>query len=399
MEYPNSIPVLEDDLRRAPDTEVTDLAREIIERAKECDMLSTSSLPVYTQYTINDKVISRNRENPIEYTHQSVLGAPGADTAEKPLGDGEIWNKDRRATSTGAIYQIGEDGRPINPYHKTGITGQGLLWQYGPNHAVDIGVIVTKNDENGVPTLYTEGIRRKDSMHQASFAGGFLKYEQGYKADKETVLNSRVEEFFEEMLSGSIELLPEYQERVNYEFGAEVLRRMEKRTSAISEEKLKVIKEQIVTKLKMDQTKDKDPELFPRLKEVFSEAKECYAGPILNAGRSTDNSWIESNLAWIHLTDQKMNYIKGKNSMELSAGDDAGAVVEFKVDDKLIANSSRSHRAMFAFMTASFLLDSQEKGQKIDKNIIKQLYSVSDKLQEIIDTNKNRINAFIRPKF
>jgi len=380
MKYPNSLTALEDDLKKSPETEITSLAHEIITMAKEYDLEMAEHLKTYPDYIIDGKLIERNLEHPVEFTHNSVLGAPGADSISHPIEENEEWNKGRRATNTGAVYKLNERGLPINPYLKTGITGQGLLWQLGPNHAVDNGLLTIKPDEINLPTLYAIGINRKDSAAKtASFAGGFAKFKkttQGYILDKETVAASQAEEFFEEMLSGSVELLPEYQNRITEEFNKEIAKRMQKRSTVLDEDKLEEIRGQVTVHLKMKQVEEYDNKFFNRLTNLFSSAKECYAGPVLNSARNTDNSWIETRLSWILLDDEKWKYIRGekpKFDYQLSAGDDAAAVKYFKVDGELVKQASSSHKAMFAFMVASFMLDTQSKKQSLDKNILNQI--------------------------
>ena len=39
-------------------------------------------------------------------------------------------------------YSVGEDGRPINPRGRTGMSGKGNLKRWGPNHQCD--VIITR---------------------------------------------------------------------------------------------------------------------------------------------------------------------------------------------------------------------------------------------------------------
>lgn len=394
MEYPNSLKALEDDLKNSPDTYITSLARNIIEIAKEYDLELAHNLKTYPEYLIDGQLIKRDPKNTVEFTHSSVLGAPDADCLAQPIGEGEEWNKGRRATNTGAIYKINDKGLPINPYIKTGITGQGLLWQYGPNHAVDNGIITIKPDENNIPTLYAIGINRKDSTHRASFAGGFTKFkktEQGYIIDNEVIATSQTEEFFEEMLSGSIELAPEYSAKLDALFNTEIAERMKKRSTPLGQDKLDEIKCQILTHLKMQQVKDHDKDFFKRLVKLFSNAKECFAGPILNSARATDNAWIESRLLWILIDDDTWRYIKGENpkfDYNLSAGDDAAAVKYFKLDGDLIRNASSSHKAMFAFMIASFILETQKQHRELDKTIFNQIKD----MYEVLKTKPSNIS-------
>lgn len=45
-------------------------------------------------------------------------------------------------------YEI-ENGRPLNPFGRTGLIGRGLLGRWGPNHAADPIITRWKRDENG----------------------------------------------------------------------------------------------------------------------------------------------------------------------------------------------------------------------------------------------------------
>lgn len=398
MTYPNSIPMLEASFAEALNTEITALAKKIVEGAKKLDLLTSQNLGVHPDYQISGELIERNSSNPIEFNHNSIIGAPGAGTPENPLQAGEEWNKGRRLSNTGLRYNFNAHGLPLNPYINAGITGRGLLWQYGPNHAVDNGLLITRPNLEGVPTLYAIGIHRKDRPNVPSLAGGFAKFNEvngEYILDHESVIDSRLEEFFEEMISGSVELEPQYADLVESEYEEEIGRRMKSRSEPLGQDKLDEIHEQTVTHLKMRQVKDLDPEFFARLREVIASGKECFAGPVLNSNRQTNNAWIETRLSWVHLTDENWNYIRGNNprfNYEFSAGDDADGVHYFEVNRDLIQNANSSHAPLFAFMAASFLLDAQENDIILDPSIIAQIEDVADFVGKISAPSKGNGN-------
>ena len=215
MAYPHSLSSLTQAFIAAqtdhPNTRYTNLAMRLIEGGKKLDLEKTKELGVNFRY----KDIKRDTNNPVSYTDKTVLGAPWADDPHDPLSAGEQWNQGRRATNTGQLYELDGEGLPVNPYMNTGMKDRGCLGQFGPNHAVDNGVIVIKNNEQGKLTLYALGISRKFDNDAPAFAGGFAKFTQDdngtYIFDRNTVIESQMEEFFEETISGSIALLPQYE--------------------------------------------------------------------------------------------------------------------------------------------------------------------------------------------
>ncbi|KAE8283038.1 ADP-ribose pyrophosphatase, mitochondrial [Larimichthys crocea] len=73
-------------------------------------------------------------------------------------------------TSFEGSYKI-ENGKPLNPLGRTGVTGRGLLGRWGPNHAADPIVTRWKVDAKGAkmnhavskrPILQFVSIKRKD---------------------------------------------------------------------------------------------------------------------------------------------------------------------------------------------------------------------------------------------
>lgn len=378
MEYPNSLRTLMRDVAHAPKSAVTDLAVTMIELAKKRDLQRTERLGVHPK--LGD--VKRDRDNPPTINSPSILGADWADDEAAPLKHGEKWNEGRRASNTGLAYAFNEHGYPINPFFNTGLNGRGVLGQFGPNHAVDNGVLVIKQ-EDGKPTLYAQGIYRKDAPGVPAFAGGFAKFlktdDGQYIFDRATVVNSQVEELFEEMISGSVPLLPDYEMRAVAMIEDNIGPRLSA-GATITDAHRHEIEEQVRTHLKMQQVHDKDPDFFARLHIVVNHGKECFAGPVLNGTRSTNNAWIETKLSWFLLNDDVWNFIRGPSpayDYKFNAGDDADGVVLLKLDEKLIDTAFDSHGPMFVFMTASYLLDCQERGAEVPSSIIEQARGIA----------------------
>uniref|UniRef100_A0A183S790 Nudix hydrolase domain-containing protein n=1 Tax=Schistocephalus solidus TaxID=70667 RepID=A0A183S790_SCHSO len=78
---------------------------------------------------------------PVNYTHPSVWNALWADPDirydhSRKLNFNAIDNGVDR-TSYPNPYKLNEDGLPLNPQGRTGMTGRGSLGRWGPNHAAD----------------------------------------------------------------------------------------------------------------------------------------------------------------------------------------------------------------------------------------------------------------------
>lgn len=390
--YFNSVASLELALSKVSDRkEIYALAKSIIEGAKSLEWYTAQSLEVHPAYLVNDAPVIRNYEQPIEYNHHSIVGAVGADDSKFPLITGEQWNEGRRATNTGIQYKFNTAGLPINPYLNTGLTGRGLLWLYGPNHAVDNGILTMKINKRGENALHAIGIHHKDQPLVPSLSGGFAKFkktENGFIFDKETVLFSLLEEFFEELMSGSVELEPSYKILAEQEFQTTISARMSKRTAPLENKHLDEIKEQAIVAAKITQVKEKDPEFFVRLLALLETGQECFAGPVLNAYRSTNNAWVETRLSWIFLDKAALENMKGNSpryNYGLVAGDDAASIHYFEIGKELIENANKSHAPLFAFMAAAYLIDRTIKGLEITKTVHQQLEEVAEYLGKFIE--------------
>jgi hypothetical protein len=375
MTYPNAIQPLMTELAAAPSSAVTDLANRLIVTAQAYDDFRIEEVLRRPEYPGG---IRKDFSNAIEFTADHVMGAPWADDPATPLKPGESWNTGRRASLTGQIYPLDSNGRPVNPYLKTGIRGRGVIGLYGPNHAVDVGVLTIKPDEAGAPRLYAYGIMKGK---RPAFCGGFAEYEykqtEGFSTGRSAWVLAQAKEFFEEMLSGSIELDPDFESRLESEYGQEIDSRLAKRDGKLlPEHQLTEIKAQIRTRLKLAQIMQNDPDFFARLHALFESGIECYAGPVRSSNRNTDTSWMETYLSWVFVDDAIWAHIRGNHpryNYQLAAGDDADEVVAHKLSPTLLEDATGTHSAMFLFMAASFLLESQKIGRSIPDIILRQM--------------------------
>lgn len=387
--YPNSLRSLTEQFQRAVqggETRITKLARELIENAQRFDMVKARNLELNRKY----KGLVRDPDNPVYFEHESIIGADWADDRGHPLQLGEKWNEGRRASKTGEIYLLDADGLPINPYMNTGMTGRGTLGQYGPNHAVDFGTIVIKPGATGAEVYFSIGITRKFDNDAPAFNGGFVKFtksESGeYIVDDQAVTRSRVEEFFEEMVSGSVPLLPEFANQVGERYGIVFEAIRAKRNGAmLSGDQADELMEQVITALKLEQVEKYDPGFLQRLDMRIRTAHECFSGPVLCDNRNTNKGWIESSLAWIIFNDDIWNEIRGPNpyfDYELKGGDDASGVKYLELGPDLIQKAYASHGPMMVFMAASFLLYAQETGLKLSDDVLNQMEITNAFLKE-----------------
>lgn len=383
--YPDSLSGLDAQFSAAhgrfPATRATALAQRLRDGAVAFDMRRAVGLGL--NWKLTKAGLVRDAENPSAFEDVSIIGAEWADDPHNPLEPGERWNAGRRKTLTGTDYALDAQGLPVNPYMNTGLNGRGVLGRMGPNHAVDNGVVVIAKDRiTGASKVYfTLGITRKFDNDAPALNGGFAKYKHNedgsYDFDDEAVLETRLEEFFEEMVSGSVVLLPEFVRKIGDLYEERYNRLLAARGSAslISGDQAGEIVEQVVTALKLEQVKKYDPGFLERLKTHIAGSRECFAGPVLCDTRNTNGSWIESRLAWTVFNDDVWRDIVGDSTCpyRLSGGDDASSVVYHKFGPDLIEKAFASHGAMMTFMAASFLLEAQEKGWTMEPEVLEQM--------------------------
>jgi hypothetical protein len=385
--YPNSLHELDEQLAQArrghPGTRINVLAQTLIDGAIRLDMERARNLGLVASY--KEHGVVRDADHPPEFEHPDARSGAGTDNPAHPLPNGEHWNQGRRATLTGAEYGADDKGRPVNPYMNTGLTGRGMMWLYGPNHCIDNGVLEIATDEHGQPVLNIIGIRRKDdAQKRPALSGGFAKFRKAadgsFFFDQEAILDTRLEEFFEEMVSDSVPLLPAYAARVEAEFADAVQAAGSRSGGALSPERIHELRDQAVVALKLEQVRTLDPEFLARLKDFLAQGLECFAGPVLASGRATNNAWIESRMSWVMLDEAAWKNIAGNGPFDykLSGGDDSDGVFHFSVTPETIKSALPSHGPMMTFMLASFLLDAQERGVDLHPNIMRQLENIAD---------------------
>ncbi|KAI1278136.1 ADP-ribose pyrophosphatase, mitochondrial [Halotydeus destructor] len=122
------------------------------------------------------------------------IGSPGFKPKFNEI-DGQL----NRKSHTGS-YEV-QDGRPLNPHGRTGVSGKGRLGRWGPNHAVDPVVSRWKRDESGniiriseKPILEFVAIKRGDN-NQWAIPGGMVDAGEHISA-------SLQREFVEEAMNG-----------------------------------------------------------------------------------------------------------------------------------------------------------------------------------------------------
>ena len=115
---------------------------------------------------IRDWSIANGVYRPAYYTAPSVFVE--SPEPEQPADWDEVWNRALALTSAPVLLRDAQ-GRPLNPAGRTGISGRGRLWNWGPNLSGD--AIVTWDTPAGPAILL---IRRSDTG-QLAVPGGFVE--------------------------------------------------------------------------------------------------------------------------------------------------------------------------------------------------------------------------------
>jgi hypothetical protein len=145
---------------------------------------------------------------PVEYTHHSVIGAVWADDEDASkyrfgAHDG-IANRATCQKKNGkpATIDLNEQGRPINPYGRTGMTGRGLLGKWGVNWAADAVVTRWRRDRNGV-VMERDGKKVLEFVAVKRRDGGGWAVPGGFRDNNEGEMESFGREFIEETMNKS----------------------------------------------------------------------------------------------------------------------------------------------------------------------------------------------------
>jgi len=369
----------------AADT-LSPLAKRLIEGAIAFDLDRAAHIDTHFSF----ETISRNFNTPNFAENDKLKSADWADDSYNPLEAGEQWNAGRRATDSGIIYPLDKQNHPVNPYFNTGLHGRGTLGLYGPNHAVDNGMIVIKDDDTGAPTFYALGIERLYDNNAPALAGGFAEYTKNpagsYDFNNDAATLTRTKEFFEEMVSGSVPIDPENLNKVEERISKDIANHCATRgIQSLPPQEITEIRGHVETAIKLEQVQQKDPDFWARLQAEIAKGKEAYAGPVMADPRNTNTAWIETRLSWIMMDDEKWSDIIGDDpayDYHLAAGDDAGKIVYHKLTPDLIEKSFASHGSFFVYLASAYILDCIENGREIPSSMINQFESVADYLEQ-----------------
>lgn len=374
--YPNSLIALQAQMDKL--VRPSALAKSLFACAIGFDMARARNLGLHFRY----QGLKRNGANPVEFEHPEVIGMAWADKAPI-LEPGETWNAGRRATLTGKRYENDAMGRPINPYMNTGMSGRGTLGLFGPNHAVDNGIIAVR--EEGLSVL---GITRKYDGNAPAMAGGFAKFERAadgsYDFDAATEIRSRADEFFEEMISGSVPLLPEFEDQVETHT-AQTIDQIESQRGgqSVASDHRAAITEEVRTELKMAQVAKYDPGFLKRLHDHIALGQPCFAGPVLCDPRNTNTSWIESRMACVLFNDSVWESIKGDSpafDYAIAGGDDASGAQWHMFSPTLMSSAFASHGAMMVFLAVMYMTQQQLHDIPVPGGVVEQLDAVESYL-------------------
>ncbi|CAF1104204.1 unnamed protein product [Adineta steineri] len=217
---------------------------------------------------------------PYEYTTEKIQRNPRADLADplKIEKFNQIDKKIDRRSFTGQYYVDPKTNRPRNPNGRTGMTGRGRLYYWGPNHAGDPVVTRWLRDENG--SIVYRRNNARDSLKPVLEFVAILRQDRKQWA----------------LPGGMVDPGEHISETVKREFQEEALR-------------------DGVDKTCIDQ-------LFSNGVKLF----ESY----VDDPRNTDNAWIETVAVNFH--DETGQLTK---QLHLNAGDDAEKVVWRSIDRNL----------------------------------------------------------------
>lgn len=279
------------------------------------------------QYLLKD---SASSYSPKEYTAPFILenakqgafiGDNGRFSDDPDVAKITDWNRSYKRTSHAGPIAFDDNGRPLNPMGKTGVTGRGALGLWGPNHAADS--IVTRPGANGSTEVLL--IQRKDTG-QWALPGGMVE-------DEKDVFNVALTELAEEALV------------LENSSGAKKLHR---------------------------KTIDSKVEGLKQL-QCFQGAKNTFKG-VVDDPRNTDNAWVETEAWSAHLGS------KEAAALHLQAGDDASDARWVAVTPENIDNLYASHSKIIR--TAPVIQQALEailaKDSVIEDGVMPSLDSVDD---------------------
>lgn len=357
-----------------PDPEAVELAQHLLTLGKTLDM---DHLHKTLARDFGDQ-IPRDFNNPKDFTSPFILGKPWADNPDNPLQSGESWNTHNRASNTGVIYGFDENGYPVNPFYNYGIKNRGMIGRYGPNHTVDLAPCRIFENQEGHLSFHVLGIIRNDN-HSRALCGGytnFLPDKNGiYPYNNAIFHQSQTLEFFEELVSGSVALLPVYAADLDKEIDEAFIAHERNSGFAPTEKQQDTMIRALTTHRKLQQVEQEDPQFLTNIESCFRHATPCYNGPIFSSMRNTNNAWMETRLSWFMMDEDKWQTVKGANrfNYDFQAGDDALAVLWHDITPELLQGAG-SHRQLFCYTLGSYLAHSHNVDPHTLKAVKDQAY-------------------------
>lgn len=346
---------LETALKTHPASEATEIAQRLISAA---DAYVKSEIPFMgvAPFMKDEGITSRYNKTSPYYDRWKGTGFPFVDPDNGSLPEGEQRNEagTRRATLTGVEYGTNENGLPKNPYLETsGINGR-FGAQFGNNTTIDIMPVRIDIDDTGLEVLKMLEIINKHDEPAA--IGGFVETKAGpdgkHIRDAEVIFHTKLKELFEEAVSGSIPLLPEFEAKLDHYAGPPAER---------------------PAMAKWDQVMKYDPTFLDRLEAMVRAEQITFEGPILLSPGTTDNSWGESSVSWFTITPEKWEAVVGespKYPYAFTAGDDAKDVNFIEVTADSVAATHTPHRAFKAYVLADYILHRQAEGNEFSQSRI-----------------------------
>lgn len=368
-----------------PKDELVILAEQLIEKAIQFEK-NALDLSVAKDYVGG---VPRNFERANSYTSEFVYGQSWSDSSQKPLEYNENWNKGRRVTNTGLNYQLDNENLPVNPYYNYGIKGQGIIGHFGPNHAVDMGLLCLKQNAQGKYHVHTLGIIRGDDK-KAALCGGFTTFPRNQSGEyiytRHEVAYSQAHEFFEELVSGSVELLPKYKQGLQEEIEKVISEREGIVGHSLNESERKRIANETVTFRKLEQVYECDRNFLNNIQLAFENAHDCFAGPVLSSTRNTNAAWMETRLSWFVLDDSKWQQLKGEDRFkyEIVAGDDAQGALWHDLAPETLQNATPGHVSLFSYLLSAYMITETPAEENLKQDIKEQAKEVLGFLERTV---------------
>ena len=214
---------------------------------------------------------------PAQYTSDKVIEQSGR-TAD-PEDIASVIGDGFQGSQYKAVHN--SQGYPLNPFGPTGIEGRGLLYKWGVNFTAD-PIVTRNNPESGQLEMVAIKRAGESGTGQWAIPGGFV--EAG-----DSVSATLAKEFKEEGLQGNDE----------------------KEIDSVGE----------------------------RVLELLQEAPIVYRG-FVDDPRTTDNAWIETTAAHLHLSEDLASKLK------LEAGDDADSIQWMALTTENVGALYASHKEL-----------------------------------------------------